>query len=371
LQQRIFAVLGMRDTEVASNDMRILPRMATMHVPLPDGGWRRGLLPAEDVLGEGAIISTIDDMLIWLAHMRVPKVVGDDRVWAAMTAGTEVRDGLWSSYGLGLSRINYRGVDVITHGGGVPGGSCAMLTVPEYALDIVMMGNGGAANLADLQFRIIDAVLGDVLPPDENMRPAAADFEALHGQRYHAESGVLFHFDAVGEELGVSLFGSPPLAILRETDAALQAGFAGIAAGPFVWERAALLADHAAAPPDAIEMSETGAFSRFERLPADPPTIADSATALVGAYRCDDLGADADIQFGEGLSLHIATGFGGTTFVLEPLSDRVLLAKLVEVPGFTMVLTRAVNGNGFHLTGARTRHLQFDRIDAARPRMTP
>ncbi|MDR3511042.1 MAG: serine hydrolase [Caulobacteraceae bacterium] len=364
LQQRIFAPLGMRDSEVASNDMRIVARMATMHIPLPDGGWRRGLFPAEEILGEGAIISTVDDMLIWLAHMRAPKIVGDARIWGEMTAGTQVRDALWSPYGLGLSQLIYRGVEVIAHGGGVPGGSCAMLTVPEYSLDVVMMGNGGPANLADLQFRVIDAVLGDVLPPEKHTRPAATEFQALHGQRYHAESGVLFCFAAVGAELGVSLFGSPPLTALHETGATLQADFTSIYAGPFVWRRADLFADGADRPPDEIEMSECGRLSRFKRLPEVSPTVADSAPALVGAYRCDDLGADADIQLGEDLALHIATPFGSTTFRLEPLSDRVLLAKLVEVPGFTMALTRAVGGGGFHLTGARTRRLQFDSVDA-------
>lgn len=362
LRDRIFAPLGMRDTELVPNDIKIVPRMATMHLPLPDGGWQRGLLPADDVLGEGGIVSTLDDMLRWLAHLRGPKVVGDEESWGEMTASTQVR-GLQSPYGLGLYRLDYRGAEVITHGGGVPGGSCAMLTIPEHGLDIVMMGNGGPANLSDLQFRVVDAVLGDDLPADDTAHPRAQDFPHLLGRQYHADSGALFGFDAVGDALGVSLFGSAPAPILRDCETTLQAGFAGIAAGPFVWKRAAVAADAGGKAPDVIEMEETGQSDLFTCLPNIGPTIAESGAALEGFYRSDDLGADAEIRLSDRLELHVATHFGCTIFVLEPLSDHVLIARLVDLPGFTMACTMAVDGSRFHLSGGRTRHLSFERID--------
>jgi hypothetical protein len=120
-----------------------------------------------------------------------------------------------------------------------------------------------------------------------------------------------------------------------------------------------------------IDMSETGRTVAFARLPASAPSPDDIAPALVGAYRCDDLDGAAHIRLNPSLALEIATPFGRSEFALEPLSDRVLIARHAAIPGFTMVMTVAIDGSGFHLTGPRTRHLRFDRVTAAHPGVQP
>src|SRR3546814_9919445 len=62
-RQRIFAPLGMSDTELFPNDMELLPGLATSHIKMPDGRYRRGTYPCEELLGGGGIVSTVDDML--------------------------------------------------------------------------------------------------------------------------------------------------------------------------------------------------------------------------------------------------------------------------------------------------------------------
>jgi D-aminopeptidase len=169
LAERIFAPLGMADTASVPSDLAILPGIATLHVLQPGGGWRRGLFPSEEVLGEGGIVSTVDDMLSWLAHLRGPHRVGSAASWAQMLAPARLDNGLLTTYALGLMVERYRGVEVIHHGGTVIGGHCQMLTTPAHGVDIVLISNGIKASLFDLANQVLEAVLGAsafAVPPD-------------------------------------------------------------------------------------------------------------------------------------------------------------------------------------------------------------
>src|SRR5579862_9727210 len=121
LKERIFDPLKMVDTRSVPSDFEIHRGTATLHVPQPDGSFRRGIFPTEEVRGEGAIVSTIDDMLAWLAHLRGPHTVGSEASWAQMTTPARLSNGLTCKYALGLMVDQYRGVDVVHHGGTVIG----------------------------------------------------------------------------------------------------------------------------------------------------------------------------------------------------------------------------------------------------------
>ena len=85
LQQRILAPLGMADTALLPSDMQMAPGLAALHVPQPDGSYRRGIYPSEELLGSGGMISTVGDMLKWLAHLRGgEKRVGSAASWQQM-----------------------------------------------------------------------------------------------------------------------------------------------------------------------------------------------------------------------------------------------------------------------------------------------
>eukprot|EP01032_Pedospumella_encystans_P031912 gene31912-36025_t len=85
----------MVDTISVPSDFEIHRGMATLHVPRPPeqgGGWRLGIFPTEELRGEGAMISSLDDMLTWLAHLRSPhKTVGSEAIRAALFEESEIR----------------------------------------------------------------------------------------------------------------------------------------------------------------------------------------------------------------------------------------------------------------------------------------
>ncbi len=122
LKQHVLAPLGMADTELLLSDMQMIPGIASFHMPQADGSYRRGIYPSEELLGSGGMISTVDDMLKWLSHLRSEKKsVGSAGSWESMLQKPRYSSGTLGDYCLGLIRENYRGVEIIHHAGAVFG----------------------------------------------------------------------------------------------------------------------------------------------------------------------------------------------------------------------------------------------------------
>jgi D-aminopeptidase len=344
LRERIFTPLGMHDTESLTSDFEILPGLAMQYLALPPAagsGLQRGIYPGE-LRGSGSLVSTVDDMLAWLAHLRSPvKTVGSAASWAQMIELPLLSTGLRLPYALGLMRHDYRGVEVIHHAGAVLGATSQMITVPGHALDIMIMANGAAVSTVGLGFQIIDALLGDALGAAVEHVPAA-DHAAVLGLRYHAaETGAVVGFEDAGGKLALGWFGSRGLPLRRDGGDALLA-CEDIALNPVAVALDQLAGDSA---PDSITISDGGHLLRCERLPDAPPTGASLAPAMTGRYRVPDLGTDAHINLegdGDGaqLVMRLQGEHGRSAYRLLPLSTGVLLATPLDA------LFAAIGGGG-------------------------
>ncbi|WP_219211491.1 serine hydrolase domain-containing protein [Variovorax boronicumulans] len=372
LTARIFGPMGMHDTVSVRSDLEIHRGMATLHVPREDGGWRRGIFPSEEMSGDGATITTVDDMLRWLAHLRAPGRVGREDTWRQMLTPATFHNGLVNHYALGLMRHDYRGVEVILHAGGVVGGNCQMITVPSQALDIILIANGVRANLVELSHRIIDIVLADAMPGRPVLGPprrkaSAARFAPMLGTRYHVPaSGLLFGFaEAPGGALGLCFMNGAPQALWDKGEV-LRLGLEDLAVGPLVLQAGDLALEGQPAPV-ALTLRESGHAEHGERLPDMPPSNAEAGAVLVGRYRAQDLEAQARVQLeGERLQLRIFGPQGSQGMALQAFSHGVFGWHTAQVDvglnGALSVCFDAGRVAGFHLDSWRTRRMWFERI---------
>ena len=369
MKQRVFEPMGMIDTDSVPSDFEITPGAAVLHIPLPGGGLRRGIFPSEEVRGEGAMISTIDDMLRWIAHLRGPKRVGSDASWAQMLTMTRLTNGTVNPYGLGLMRHAWRGVEVIHHAGGVVGGSAQMITVPAHELDVVIMNNGGLLAPTEAANKVIDAVLGEGVLTPVPEAPKAERFKPMVGTRYHSSrSGFEFGFVDSEGKLALSIVNSQGLP-LSDAGAAIQMNFEDGAVGPLRLDTAHLATEGEA--PAELVLSEAGNAETYARLPTTPPVLKDAGQALVGRYRAADLDADARVEFvGDALRVKVLGHFGTSELDLEAFSADVFgwkaLDPLLPLTG-SLSVERGGSGadepvTGFRVDTPRTRHMQFKRV---------
>ena len=129
LDARITGPLGMADTKLMLRDSQIIPRLAGGHVQMEDGSWESARWGWE-IGGEGGMVSTLDDMLVWQGNLSAPKV-GSAALFERMATPVTYTNGVRGLYAMGLTQDVYRGWRSIAHGGGVAGGKSESVRFPD------------------------------------------------------------------------------------------------------------------------------------------------------------------------------------------------------------------------------------------------
>lgn len=370
MRQRLFEPLGMRDTASVPNDLVIEPGMATLHQVTASGGWMRGLNLIDDNRGAGAVVTTVDDMLRWLAHLRGPvRTLGSESLWRQLIEPARLRDGSSTAYALGLYRHDHRGVEVVHHGGGLSGVASQMVTVPAHGLDIIIMTNGALVNPVQMGWQVVDAVLGPHLSGEAPPLARSEDWAHLRGAHYVADTGMLLGFDDAAGSLGLRLVNSPPLPLLRDLGTHIGIRVEDTGFGPLRIDKGQLVAGPGGTAPAEIVVAEAGLVERFRRLPG-PPADGEAGTvdeSMLGRFHSDDLGARGEIAPIDGrLSLTVSAPGGGRVFAMQPLGDDTwgLTATDPEMPGFYALTAERRRGRvaALRLSTVRARRLRFDRV---------
>ena len=356
LKRRLFDAVGMPDTASIPSDHDITPGIAAMHLPTREGGWRRGLFPSDEVRGEGAMVSTVDDMLRWMAHLRARDRFGSAKTWAALTELPRYADGSVGVYALGLMMDRYRGLPIVHHAGGVIGGTAQMLAFPEDGLDVIIMANGAkAADVGRLAQKVADIVLADRLGP-ETPAIVADEFKAALGDYWSPENRMIYSLIDEGGILKLAIAKSPGVVqLVRADDGRLICPAGGIG-------------EIAVRPKgDGLEIRfglETLPYQRLAEAAGDAAAFAEAAQ---GRYRSDDADTLATIERdGEKLTLSLSDGHGRVDAPLSVLSPTVGFSRpRGPLAVFRTTLTLDVQGGravGFWLNTPRTRNLVFRRV---------
>jgi len=372
LATHIFDPMRMRDTACVSNDMTIERGIATMHVPDGQGGFRRGIFPSWEVLGEGSIVSTVDDMLRWTAHLHSgEKIAGNADTWAQMLALPVFSSGQRSQYSLGLKQSVYRGVGLIHHSGGVVGGTCQMLLSAEHGLDVVLLSNGAVNAPFELSKRVVDIVLAGELSGDgPPVAARAANHAARLGSYRSSSSGAVYALeDRDGSLVLTGLLCPKPSITLYDSDNDLNDVEIEASADGAM----ALRWGSPGAPDDlsCIRIVHCGHANMFTRLGEAPALTPRLIAGMPGTFESHDANARATIRLdGEALVLRMQGAVGGCDYRLTPLaSDVFALTPVDPMDLMTGIVTLTRDAASAHITGLRvdtprTRHLAFTPVRA-------
>ena len=163
IAERLTGPLGMRSTRMATSYAEVIPGMATGYLGArrEDGtiGFTRGLMSMA-LSGEGGMISTADDLLLWLRNYR------DDRLGVVERLATPhvFPNGTTSRYGHGLVVDRHRGLRSIGHGGLWPGYRSEIQYLPDLDIGVAILANNGLIDPYLMAGRILDIAGGDRFP---------------------------------------------------------------------------------------------------------------------------------------------------------------------------------------------------------------
>ncbi|SDE80237.1 CubicO group peptidase, beta-lactamase class C family [Massilia sp. PDC64] len=364
LRDRLFAPLGMHDTALVPSDLAITPGLATLHVPQADGTWRRGAFPHEDLLGEGGIVSTADDLLRWLAELRAPRVLGTPAAWRTLLEPARLADGSALPYLMGLLRLPMRGEVTLQHAGAVVGASCQALTVPARGIDIVVLTNGLPVSPTAIAGQVLGVLLDAAdRPAPEPARPKTRDYAALPGRRYRTPSGMVLAFADADGVLALSVLGNRAQPLRLASDGFVLA-YEDCGAGPFFVSGVAHL------PPRAPTTLRVGEGAVFETARLVPPADAVDWDELAGDWRCADLGTEAGLEAGsEDALLTVRGGANRLTLRLAPCGPDLFQWHSTDAAMPLTGMLHAVRTDG-RVTALQcdawgSRGLRYDRADGA------
>jgi CubicO group peptidase (beta-lactamase class C family) len=357
LKARLFDVVGMPDTASAPTDHDITPGVATFHTPRRGSRWRRGLVWTDELKGEGAIISTVDDMLRWMRRLRSRDLFGSAKTWAELTERPRYADGRVGDYALGLLIGSYRGLKILHHSGGVSGGSAQMLILPDDGLDVFIMANGARdAAPPRLAEQVVDIVLADRVGP-ETPRIQAEENQALIGDWWSPATRMVYSVTDLKGQLALALAKAEPgIPLTRNQNGGILLPAGGLAE-----------IELTPSPDDRLRIRFGSDAADYERVASDAAQAAAFGAAAVGRYFSGDADAAATIDAeGDALTIRISDGLGEVTAPLIPLSPVVAYSKpesLLAAFRYTITLSlEDGRATAFHLCTARTRNLEFRRV---------
>ncbi|MGH9943405.1 MAG: serine hydrolase domain-containing protein [Pyrinomonadaceae bacterium] len=169
--EQIFAPLGMQHTHFHDDHTMIVPLRATGYAPKENGEFGIEMSNFEQT-GDGAVMTTIEDLLLWDQNFYQPKVGGRELLDLFLIQG-KLNSGEQLKYASGLFVGEHRGLKMVSHGGAWAGYRADLIRFPTERFSVACLCNVGASNPSQLATQVAEIYLSDRLKP-ENPSSASA-----------------------------------------------------------------------------------------------------------------------------------------------------------------------------------------------------
>lgn len=146
--ERIFIPLGMTHTQYRDDHSSVIDGEAIGYSQ--QGAGYAVSIPQLDVVGDGGVFSTVDDLAKWDANLDSGLVGGKVGVAMLQTQG-RLSDGRSTGYALGLNIGSYNGSRLVSHSGSFGGYQSTYLRFPDDHLSVITLCNiaTSSASLAE------------------------------------------------------------------------------------------------------------------------------------------------------------------------------------------------------------------------------
>lgn len=161
----LFQPLSMKHTHFHNDHTEVVPQRATGYYP-SDSSYVESRTTL-DMIGDGGIFTSIEDMERWDEAFYTRTILDDD-FWNKMTTRGVLNNGDTIDYASGLFLGEYKGLKEINHGGAFVGYRAEYVRFPDQKVGIAVLCNRGDANPSRLAYGVTDIVLKDWLTEKED-----------------------------------------------------------------------------------------------------------------------------------------------------------------------------------------------------------
>lgn len=161
--KRIFRPLGMHDTFFNDDHSQIIKNRVISYRRESDTLKR--YVQNFDALGDGNLITTINDLYLWDQNFYDPNVGGQKFLDLMLTKG-RLNNGDTIDYAFGLVHGTYKGLHTVLHGGAFLGFRTQLVRFPKQQFSVIVLANISGSNPTGKAYQIADIFLKDELSVD-------------------------------------------------------------------------------------------------------------------------------------------------------------------------------------------------------------
>lgn len=176
--KHLFKPLGMLNTHFHDDHTHIVKNRSSGYGQGENGQFKISMTTL-DMVGDGGIYTTIEDMKKWDDSYYQSDVL-PEQFWKLMLTTGQLNSGEPITYASGLVVSEYKGQEVISHGGAFVGYRAQFIRFPEHKLSVIVFANRADANPTEKAYAVADLFLGtpDALssfaqPPTEESSTAS------------------------------------------------------------------------------------------------------------------------------------------------------------------------------------------------------
>lgn len=156
-RKNLFEPLGMTRTQWRDDFTRVVKGRAIAY--RKGDGQFHSEMPFENVFGNGGLLTTVGDLLLWNENLVHGKVGGPAFIEEMQRRG-RLTDGREIEYARGLFVLTWKGVPEVSHGGATAGYRAFLARYPDQKLSLTVLCNAAEADTGDLGHRAVDLFLG-------------------------------------------------------------------------------------------------------------------------------------------------------------------------------------------------------------------
>jgi CubicO group peptidase (beta-lactamase class C family) len=341
-EDNIFKPLGMSHTRFYDDRTGVVAGRVPAYKPLAAGGFGIDWTTNFDMVGDGGLLSSVEDLLMWDRNFYANKLGKGTLLRELQTPGV-LNNGKRIDYALGLFVGAYRGLSTVEHYGSLFGYRIEMLRFPQQKFSVICL-----CNLESIQPRILASHIADIylegqLSPEH---PAAAvlhvDPQPFTGQYRNVESHSVLDLSVAEGDLAATGQHFKPLGPRQ---------FAAASGEELTFE---IKGGKAA----ALTLTATDtAPRRYEKFQPFKPSVKDLAQ-YAGVYTSSELPANYRFSLQDG-HLTLAVNWRESTVLIPSVPDEFQDPLL----GTSIVFRRDATGqiDGCDIFARQVRHIAFAR----------
>lgn len=157
-QKNIFQPLHMTHTRFFDARTEVVPGRVAAYEPGPKGDFLVDWSTNFDRVGDGGLMSSVDDLLRWDQNFYDDKLA-DGSIMKELQVRGRLNSGKEIHYALGLQISDYRGLPTVEHGGNLFGYNTELLRFPKQRFTVICLCNVASANAEGLARRVADLYL--------------------------------------------------------------------------------------------------------------------------------------------------------------------------------------------------------------------